>query len=99
VSAIQAAPHTAESTDSPEPAVRVWLRRTGQVAKVRIDGSDAAAWLRSRLPPGFACSEAEAVPGTTCFTFRVALGLSTTFARLQRAVGELPGATLMLDPA
>jgi hypothetical protein len=82
-----------------EHGVRVWLRRTGAVCKVRIEGPAAAEWLRRHLPAGFACSEPQPVAGTPYHTFRIALGISTTFARLQRTIEELPGATLMLDPA
>jgi len=83
-------------------AFRVWIRRSKDASRLRVDDSDSAQWLLRRLSQSFVFKTSEpmvdALNSSEC-TFRVAHTSQVSGPGFERLLAGIPEVQLLLEPA
>ena len=80
--------------------LQVWLRPLGSSYRVKVDGSDNAKWLCSRLQEQHVeCMQPDNIEGTEFWMFVATAPSPMPRLNLQETIAGMQEVQLMLDPA
>lgn len=84
------------------PPFRVWLRPLGEGCRVRVEGSENAAWLLDRVRTGLKhvqCDETIGQDGQGISTLVVHYASESAQQDLDRLLSRMPELQVMFQPA